>query len=188
MHRNTDDDQNIVQSEEQIIIVDEFDQEIGPIGKMAAHYSGTLHRAFSILVFNDQKQLLLQRRSLSKYHTPGLWTNTCCSHPRYGELISDAVNRRLVEEMGFSCELDEIFTFIYKVEFEKGLFEHELDHVFAGRYNGEIHASPEEVHETRWIDLETLKLEIEKDPENFTYWFKYLLAHHLDKIYHYLEA
>lgn len=175
-------------NEEQIIIVDEFDQELGSIGKMAAHYSGTLHRAFSILVFNEQNQLLLQRRSLSKYHTPGLWTNTCCSHPRYGEQISDAVNRRLVEEMGFSCELDEIFHFIYKVEFEKGLYEHELDHVFAGRYNGEILANPEEVHEIRWIDLETLTLEIEKEPETFTYWFKYLLAHHLDKIHHYLEA
>lgn len=174
------------QTEEQIIIVDEFDNSLGSIGKMEAHYSGTLHRAFSILVFNDQNQLLLQRRSLSKYHTPGLWTNTCCSHPRYGEQLSDAVNRRLVEEMGFICELDEIFHFIYQVEFEKGLFEHELDHVFVGRYNGDVSPNPDEVHEVRWIDLKALHYEIEKNPDEFTYWFKYLLAHHSDKIYKFL--
>ncbi|GAB6107221.1 isopentenyl-diphosphate Delta-isomerase [Fusibacter bizertensis] len=173
---------------EQIIVVDESDNELGSIGKMEAHYNGILHRAFSILVFNEQNQLLLQRRSFKKYHTPGLWTNTCCSHPRYGEKLTDAVQRRLIEEMGFSCALEELFHFIYKVEFEKGLFEYELDHVFLGRYSGNVIANPDEVHEIKWIDLDTLKREIEENPDQFTYWFKYLLKHHSDTIHKYLEA
>ena len=103
--------------------VDKFDTEMGPIEKMEAHYKGTLHRAFSILVFNSKNELLLQKRALSKYHSPGLWTNTCCSHPRFGEKLEDAIYRRLKEEMGFTCKL-KAFSFTYKVQFDDGLFEH----------------------------------------------------------------
>lgn len=121
---------------EYIIAVDELDKEVGKIEKMEAHHKGVLHRAFSILVFNSKNQLLLQKRNIKKYHSPGLWTNTCCSHPRYGEKLEEAIYRRLKEEMGFTCELKEIFSFIYKVELEKDLFENEFDHVFIGNTMG----------------------------------------------------
>ncbi len=168
--------------EEMIIMVDENDRELGPIEKMEAHHKGILHRAFSILVFNSNKQLLLQRRSLSKYHTPGLWTNTCCSHPRFGEDLEHAVHRRLQEEMGFQCELKELFEFLYKTTFEMNLHEHEFDHVFVGFYDGEVVVNPEEVSEYQWVDINTIKLDIERYPEKYTYWFKYLFALSEDKI------
>jgi isopentenyl-diphosphate Delta-isomerase len=157
-----------------IIAVDEFDKEIGPIEKMEAHYKRTLHRAFSILVFNSNNELLLQKRALNKYHSPGLWTNTCCSHPRFGEKLEDAVYRRLKEEMGFTCELKEVFDFIYKAQLEDNLFEHEFDHVFIGIYNGEVIPNKDEVDDYKWIDIEELKDDIIKRPEIYTYWFKIL--------------
>jgi len=138
---------------ENIIAVDKFDKEIGSIEKMEAHYKGILHRAFSILVFNSNNQLLLQKRSIKKYHSPGLWTNTCCSHPRYGENLQDAIYRRLKEEMGFTCELKEVFSFVYKVELEDNLFENEYDHVFFGIYDGEIVTSKDEVDDFKWVDI-----------------------------------
>lgn len=165
-----------------IIMVDEKDRELGPIEKMEAHYKGVLHRAFSILVFNEDKALLLQRRSLTKYHTPGLWTNTCCSHPRYGETLEHAIHRRLQEEMGFQCELAELFDFIYKIEFDTDLFEHELDHVFVGRFNGEVKINPDEVAEYKWMGLDDIKQDIALHPENYTYWFKHLFALSEDKL------
>lgn len=160
---------------EYIIIVDKFDKEIGKIEKMEAHHKGILHRAFSILVFNSKNQLLLQKRSLKKYHSPGLWTNTCCSHPKYGEELGEAIHRRLREEMGFTCELKEIFSFIYKIELEKDLFENEYDHVFIGRYDGEVIANEDEVDDFKWVNINEIKNDILENPELYTYWFKCLM-------------
>ena len=160
---------------EYIIIVDKFDKEIGKIEKMEAHHKGILHRAFSILVFNSKNQLLLQKRSIKKYHSPGLWTNTCCSHPKYGEELEEAIHRRLREEMGFTCELKEIFSFIYKVELEKDLFENEYDHVFIGRYDGEVIANEDEVDEFKWVDINEIKNDIVENQKLYTYWFKSLM-------------
>lgn len=167
---------------EYIIAVDEFDKEIGSIEKLEAHYKGILHRAFSILVFNSKNQLLLQKRSIKKYHSPGLWTNTCCSHPKYGEKLNDAIYRRLKEEMGFTCELREVFSFIYKVEFEDNLFENEYDHVFIGEYDGDVIANKEEVDDYKWVDINELKNDIADRPELYTYWFKYLVNKGENKI------
>jgi isopentenyl-diphosphate delta-isomerase len=158
---------------EHIIAVDKFDKEIGSIEKMEAHYKGVLHRAFSILVFNSKNQLLLQKRSEKKYHSPGLWTNTCCSHPRYGENLQDAIYRRL-KEMGFTCELKEVFSFVYKVEFEDNLFENEYDRVFIGIYDGEVVENKDEVDDFKWVDINWVKTDIVNKSELYTYWFKYL--------------
>lgn len=168
---------------EYIIAVDEFDKEIGSIEKMEAHRKGTLHRAFSILVFNSKNQLLLQKRNLEKYHSPGLWTNTCCSHPKYGENLHDAIYRRLKEEMGFTCELKEVFNFIYKVKLEDNLFENEYDHVFIGKYDGEIIVNKDEVDDFKWVDIKEVKKDMVEKPELYTYWFKYLVNKAEDKIF-----
>jgi isopentenyl-diphosphate Delta-isomerase len=159
---------------EYIIAVDKFDKEIGSIEKIEAHNKGILHRAFSILVFNSNNKLLLQKRNKDKYHSPGLWTNTCCSHPRYGENLKDAIYRRLKEEMGFTCELKEVFSFVYKVEFEDNLFENEYDHVFIGRYDGKVVANKDEVDDFKWVDISEVKADIVNNPELYTYWFKHL--------------
>jgi len=172
---------------EHIIAVDKFDKEIGSIEKMEAHYKGILHRAFSILVFNSNNQLLLQKRSKEKYHSPGLWTNTCCSHPRYGENLQDAIYRRLKEEMGFTCELKEVFSFVYKVELEDNLFENEYDHVFIGRYDGEIVANEDEVDSFKWVDINDAKANIVNKPELYTYWFKYLFNRAENELYKYIK-
>ena len=166
---------------EYIIAVDEFDKEIGTIEKMEAHYKGILHRAFSILVFNSNNQLLLQKRNVKKYHSPGLWTNTCCSHPKYGEDLDDAIYRRIKEEMGFTCKLKEIFSFVYKVEFEDNLFENEYDHVFIGKYDGEVIPNKEEADDFKWSDINYIKNDIKINPELYTYWFKTLINKIEDK-------
>lgn len=162
---------------EYIITVDEQDRETGSIEKLEAHQKGILHRAFSILVFNKKGELLLQKRNKEKYHSPGLWTNTCCSHQRVGEQLSEAVTRRLMEEMGFICELKEIFNFIYMTRFDDGLIEYELDHVFIGNYDGEVVINEEEVEEYKWVDCSWLQEDIKNNPEKYTYWFKILLEH-----------
>jgi isopentenyl-diphosphate Delta-isomerase len=164
---------------EYIIKVDTFDKEIGSIEKMEAHYKGVLHRAFSILIFNSKNQLLLQKRHSEKYHSPGLWTNTCCSHPRFRESLQDAVYRRLKEELGFTCELKEIFSFVYKVEFEDKLIENEYDHVFIGTYDGEVIPNEYEVEDFKWVSINEVKADITANPHLYTYWFKVLL----DKYY-----
>jgi isopentenyl-diphosphate Delta-isomerase len=161
--------------EEYIIKVDAFDKEIGSIEKMEAHYKGVLHRAFSILIFNSNNQLLLQKRHNEKYHSPGLWTNTCCSHPKFGESLENAVYRRLKEEMGFTCELKEIFSFVYKVEFEDKLIENEYDHVFIGTYDGEVIPNEYEVEDFKWVSINEVKADILANPHLYTYWFKCLL-------------
>jgi len=157
---------------EMVILVDENDKEIGIEEKMKAHQGGKLHRCFSIFIFNPNGEMLLQRRANSKYHSGGLWTNACCSHPRPGENIEQAANRRLKEELGFDCELKELSNFIYKVKLDHGLTEHEFDHVLIGKYDGEIRPNKNEVSEIMWISIDDLKEEIKKHPEKFTEWFK----------------
>lgn len=157
---------------EMIILVDENDREVGTIEKMEAHVKGKLHRAFSIFVFNNKGEMMIQRRALHKYHSGGLWTNTCCSHPNAGEALEEAVHRRLVQEMGFDCELKEIKSFLYHAHLDNNLIEHELDHIFVGYYENEPEINKEEVEEWMWISCDELKKEINNHPEKFTYWFK----------------
>ena len=157
---------------EKVILVDENDNETGTEEKLAAHKAGRLHRAFSIFVFNSRGEMLLQRRALDKYHTAGLWSNTCCSHPRPGEPIEEAVHRKLIQEMGFDCTLSRKFSFIYKVKFVDGLWEHEFDHVFVGIFNGKPVPNREEVMQWKWVKVADLKKDMEKNPDNYTPWLK----------------
>ncbi len=156
---------------EYVILVDEQDQAIGKMEKQQAHVEGVLHRAFSIFIFNSKKELLLQKRASSKYHCGGLWSNTCCSHPRENEAVLDAANRRLLEEMGMQCNLTSIFAFVYKAAFENGLTEHEYDHVFFGESNEIPSINSEEVDDYRFVGMKELQLEIQEQPQNFTPWF-----------------
>lgn len=158
--------------EDQVILVDENDVPVGTMGKLEAHQKGLLHRAFSVFIFNDKNELLLQRRALDKYHSAGLWTNTCCSHPQPNEDTLAAANRRLKEEMGMTTELKHKSSFIYKTPFDNNLTEHEFDHVFVGYSNEEPVLNPFEVADSKWISLEELKMEIKSSPEKFTSWFK----------------
>lgn len=160
---------------EKIILVDEKDREIGTGEKMKVHEEGKLHRAFSVFVFNSKGETLLQRRAEAKYHSGGLWTNTCCSHPRAGEALEKAIHRRLKEEMGFDVSLKEIFSFVYKVRFGNGLTENELDHVFVGKFDGKPVPNPEEAGGWKWISLDELKKDLEKNPGSYTYWLKVAL-------------
>jgi isopentenyl-diphosphate delta-isomerase len=157
---------------EMVIIVDPHDRQIGVEEKMQAHREGKLHRAFSVFVFNDKGEMLLQKRAPQKYHSGGLWTNACCSHPRPGETVEQGAVRRLNEEMGFVCELKKAFHFIYKAALDGGLIEHEFDHVFIGSYNGEIHPHANEVADYRWLNVQDLERELEHFPERYTVWFK----------------
>lgn len=166
-----------------VVLVDENDVVQGTMEKMEAHEKGLLHRAFSVFIFNKKGEMLLQQRAFSKYHSGGLWTNACCSHPREGESYSDAAHRRLMEEMGFDCELDEAFHFIYKKELDKGLTEHELDHVFIGEYEGEIDFNKDEVNTYQYISKEALLEDLKVHPENYTEWFKICLNEVLEKVY-----
>ncbi|MBS3121722.1 isopentenyl-diphosphate Delta-isomerase [Candidatus Woesearchaeota archaeon] len=189
--------------QEQVILVDENDNEIGTEEKQKAHIEGKLHRAFSVFVFNPKGELLIQRRALDKYHSAGLWTNTCCSHPRQGEATIDAAHRRLKEELGFDCEIKEIHSFIYKKAFKNGLTEHEFDHVFVGFYDDRINDNNQnndkknnqdkdnhndekknknnimfnkkEIEEYKFIALDELKKDIQRNPDKYTYWFKILI-------------
>ena len=167
---------------ENVILVDEQDNEVGFMEKIEAHEKALLHRAFSVFVFNDNNELMLQQRAKGKYHSPLLWTNTCCSHQRKGESNIAAGKRRLQEEMGFTCELEEVFSFIYKAPFDNGLTEHELDHVMVGTYNGEPHINPEEVESYKWMSLEDVKRDIENNPLHYTAWFKIIFEKSYEKI------
>jgi len=158
--------------EEQVILVNTKDEKIGLMNKMEAHEKALLHRAFSVFVFNDKNELLLQQRAAEKYHSPLLWANTCCSHQRDGEENIAAGKRRLQEEMGFTCNLQESFSFIYKAPFDNGLTEHELDHVLIGQYNQQPDINKEEVASYKWMKLETVQKDIELKPEIYTEWFK----------------
>ena len=157
--------------EEQVILVNEKDEPIGLMGKMEAHEKGLLHRAFSVFVFNSKQEVLLQQRAACKYHSPNLWTNTCCSHPRVGETNQQAGERRLQEEMGLQVPLQEVFSFIYKAPFDNGLTEHEYDHVLIGYSDAQPQINPEEVASWKWLSLEAIKEDILQAPERYTAWF-----------------
>lgn len=169
--------------EEHVILVNENDEQIGTMPKMEAHEKAILHRAFSVFVFNDNNELMLQQRAKHKYHSPLLWTNTCCSHQRDGETNLDAGKRRLQEEMGFVTPLKETISFIYKAPFDNGLTEHEYDHVMVGTYNNEPVINPEEVEGWKWMPLEAIKVDIELQPEHYTEWFKIIF----DKFYEHIN-
>jgi isopentenyl-diphosphate delta-isomerase len=157
---------------EEVVLVNEFDEQIGIMEKMEAHEKALLHRAFSICVFNNNNELLLQQRAEEKYHSGGLWTNTCCSHPRPGETLLAAGHRRLLEEMGFDCELNPAFHFVYQAVLDKGLTEHELDHVIIGKYEGEPLPNPDEVMNYKWMSLEQITVDMKTNPYEYTEWFK----------------
>jgi len=162
--------------EEYVILVNEQDEQIGLMPKMEAHEKALLHRAFSVFVFNEHNELMLQQRALDKYHSPGLWTNTCCSHQRDGESNIEAGKRRLQEEMGFVVDLEESISFIYKAPFDNGLTEHEFDHVLLGKYNDSPIINPEEVASWKWMSLEEVKSEMIRHPEMYTAWFKIIFS------------
>ena len=155
-----------------IILVDKKDKEVGTEFKIKAHKEGKLHRAFSIFIFNSQKNLLLQKRSSKKYHSGGLWTNTCCSHPSPGETILSASHRRLKEEMGFDCDLREIFSFIYRTKLDKGLIENEFDHVLIGNFNGKPKINTREAEDFKWVSIEFLARDIKQNSNNYSFWLK----------------
>ncbi|SFZ92649.1 isopentenyl-diphosphate delta-isomerase [Flaviramulus basaltis] len=169
--------------EEKVILVNENDEQIGLMPKLEAHEKALLHRAFSVFVFNDENELMLQQRALNKYHSPGLWTNTCCSHQRDGETNLEAGKRRLMEEMGFVVDLQESISFIYKAPFDNGLTEHEYDHVLLGKYNDTPFINPDEVASWKWMLLEDVKVDISLHPELYTAWFKVIF----DKFYEHIN-
>jgi len=171
-----------VSMEEQVILVDEQDNSIGLMGKMEAHEKAVLHRAFSVFIFNNKGELLLQQRAATKYHSPLLWTNTCCSHQRDGETNIEAGKRRLYEEMGFVTDVKELFSFIYKAPFDNGLTEHELDHVMIGYYNDTPNINKEEVENYKWMTLTDVKNDIKKNPKEYTEWFKIIFDKSFKKI------
>ena len=162
----------MTEREERVVLVDSDDRVLGEMEKLLAHRTGSLHRALSVFVFNGRGELLLQRRSPEKYHSGGLWTNTCCSHPRPGEAVSDAAVRRLEEEMGMECPLEHRFAFVYRSELDRGLIEHEFDHVFVGHSDAEPDPDPSEVSEWRYAPVETIRSELADDPARFTSWFR----------------
>ena len=168
---------------ENVILVDEKDNQVGLMPKLEAHQKGLLHRAFSVFIFNSDYKLLLQKRASSKYHSGGLWTNTCCSHPRDGEDIIDAANRRLNEEMGMKTSLRKVFDFIYTAELDNNLIENEFDHVLYGVYDIDPILNKEEAEDFKWIDMETLKNDIENNTDQYTVWFKIAF----DYFYNYLK-
>lgn len=171
----------------EVILVDNNDQEIGRMEKLEAHQKGLLHRAFSVLVFNDQQELLLQQRAYGKYHSEGLWTNTCCSHPAPGETILEAAHRRLKEEMGFDCFLEEAFHFIYRADLDNKLVENELDHVVIGFSNEVPVVNTDEALSFKWMNIETVQQEIKNKPELYTHWFKLIFTTYFEQLTSFLN-
>jgi isopentenyl-diphosphate delta-isomerase len=169
--------------EENVILVNKEDQQIGLMPKLEAHEKAVLHRAFSVFILNSKNEIMLQQRAQHKYHSPLLWTNTCCSHQRQGETNIQAGTRRLFEEMGFKTDLKELFHFIYKAPFDNGLTEHELDHVMIGYYDKNPEINPEEAEDWKWMNVEEVKSDMLLHPEIYTVWFKIIF----DEFYHFLE-
>lgn len=169
--------------EEKVILVNSNNEPIGLMPKMEAHEKALLHRAFSVFVINSNNELMLQQRALQKYHSPGLWTNTCCSHQRDGEENIEAGLRRLQEEMGFETPLEYLFNFIYKAPFDNGLTEHELDHVMLGRYEGKPSINPEEVASWKWMDIDLIHSDLINNPADYTVWFAIIF----DRFYNHLK-
>jgi isopentenyl-diphosphate Delta-isomerase len=157
---------------ENVVLVDSQDRPLGTMDKMEAHEKGLLHRAFSIFIFNTSGELLLQRRAFEKYHSGGLWSNTCCSHPRPDEDLMSAAKRRIWEEMGMNCEVEHLYSFIYKISFSNGLTEHEFDHVFIGYTNELPEINKEEVADYKYMSLEKISMDVELNPAFYTEWFK----------------
>lgn len=170
-------------TEDNVILVNENDEQIGLMPKMEAHEKALLHRAFSVFIFNDDNELMLQQRALNKYHSPGLWTNTCCSHQREGESNIQAGQRRLQEEMGFVVDLQESISFIYRAPFDNGLTEHEFDHIMIGKFNESPNINPDEVANWKWMSLEAVKDDMVLHPELYTEWFKIIF----EKFYQYIN-
>lgn len=154
-----------------VILVDENDNPVGEAEKMQAHLDGTLHRAFSVFIFNRKGEMLLQQRALNKYHSGGLWTNACCSHPEPGEETATAAKRRLQEEMGFTVPVEKLFDFVYKASFDNGLTEYEFDHVFAGNYDGAVDFNKEEVMDHCYKSMEEVEASLLSHPDKYTAWF-----------------
>jgi isopentenyl-diphosphate Delta-isomerase len=173
---------------EEVVLVNEKDEVIGTSEKLKAHQDGLLHRAFSVLLFNHQGEMLIHQRAFEKYHCGGLWTNACCSHQRPNESTLDAVKRRMPEELGVSAPVEHIGSFVYKVDFENGLTEHEFDHVLFGWFNDDIHPNPNEVNSWRYISLDHLEQEVQESPENFTFWFKHILKIYKPHILNFIQS
>lgn len=170
--------------EEYVVLVNDKDEPLGTMEKIEAHEKGLLHRAFSVFILNKNNEIMLQQRAENKYHSPLLWTNTCCSHQRDGEINEKAGRRRLVEEMGFEVPLKDVFSFVYKAPFDNGLTEHELDHVMIGYYNEEPVINKDEVADWKWMSIEDTKKDIDNNPKIYTEWFKIIFS----EFYHYIEA
>lgn len=162
---------------ERVVLVDERDNVIGTMDKMEAHQKGVLHRAFSILIFNSKGEVLLQKRSKKKYHSGGLWTNACCSHPAPDESMTEATRRRLKHEMGIDLKPEFSHKFLYECKLDKDLIEHELDHVFTGIFDGKPAVNSEEVEDWKYMNLKSLRKDIHQHPERYTVWFKLILSH-----------
>jgi isopentenyl-diphosphate delta-isomerase len=171
------------QNNQLIALVDADDKVIGYDEKMKVHEEGTLHRAFSVFVFNKKGELLLQQRAHEKYHSPGLWTNTCCSHLLPDMSMEECVHDRLQFEMGFDCPVNFRFSFTYHIPFDNGLIEHETDHVYFAIWEGQPRVNPDEVAGYKWIAITELKNDMATHPENYTYWFKYIMEHHEKELF-----
>lgn len=165
-----------------VVLVDENDRDLGTMEKLQAHQEGRLHRAFSVIIFNDKNEMLIHQRAKSKYHCGGMWTNACCSHPRLSEDPKDAALRRMQEEMGFTTPIEYVGQFIYRTEFDNGLIENELDHLFVGRYSGVPTPNPEEVEDFQYIGIDELKIDIENSPQKYTVWFKKIIENYLTEL------
>lgn len=170
--------------EEKVILVNQFDEVLGTMPKMEAHEKAVLHRAFSVFILNEKNELMLQQRAAHKYHSPLLWTNTCCSHQRLHEENTEAGKRRLREEMGFETDLTPLFSFIYQAPFDNGLTEHELDHVMLGYFSGEPEINPEEVASWKWMGLDAVANDLKANPNQYTAWFKIIF----DRFYTYVQS
>jgi len=162
---------------EQVVLVNDHDEVTGVMEKMEAHRTGSLHRAFSVLLFNSRGEMLLQKRAQTKYHSSGLWTNTCCSHPRPGETLEEAARRKLRQEMGIEANPRFAFKFQYKAPLDNQLIEYEIDHVFIGQFDGEPVLNEHEAEDWKFVDLHSLKQQVHTDPQQFTPWFRLILDH-----------
>ncbi|MBD7911396.1 isopentenyl-diphosphate Delta-isomerase [Clostridium cibarium] len=167
---------------EEVILVDKKDNIVGKCEKIEAHHKGLRHRAFSVFIFNSKGEMLIQKRALHKYHSPGLWSNSCCSHPRINETTEYAAHRRLKEELGFDCEIIEKTTFCYETSLNNNLYENEYDHIFVGIYDGIVIVNDDEIEEFAWINMKELLKEVEKKPDDFTFWFKKILNYNIKEI------
>ncbi len=168
---------------ENIILVDKNDVQIGRGEKLQVHKDGLLHRAFSIFIFNSKNELMLQKRHKEKYHSGGLWSNTCCSHPKDGENTLKAAHRRLKEEMGFDCDLKKKISFSYKIEFGNGFIENEVDHVILGKFDGQPILNPKEVEDYKYVTKNELLEDVKNNPDIYTYWFKKIISRVINDIF-----